>query len=124
MDEGKIISTLVAVKGDKLIFKNSCDVSPLPNGFDADYAYVAKDDAMESNKIRENSTVLVSKTLNLRNGDIALVVVEGNIIIRKFTKSKKMIVLEADNSAYPTIIRSEELVTILGRLSAVFHKFD
>ena len=81
-----------------------------------------KGDSMIDAGIMENDLVVVESKREPKNGDIVLAEVDGDWTMKYFHKKGEMVVLEAANSRYSTIIPRAEL-RIAGVITAVVRKY-
>ena len=85
---------------------NLIEYVPAPRWVDASIAVKVLDAAMQPAGIPENSTVFVSKENIIYNGEIACVVFDGEVVIRRFYYDEELDlnILQADNPDYPPVI--------------------
>ncbi|HNZ32487.1 MAG TPA: transcriptional repressor LexA [Smithella sp.] len=81
-----------------------------------------KGDSMIDAGIMEKDLVVVESKREPKNGDIVLAEVDGDWTMKYFHKKGEMVVLEAANSRYSTIIPRAEL-RIAGVITAVVRKY-
>jgi len=81
-----------------------------------------KGDSMIDAGIMEKDLVVVESKREPKNGDIVLAEVDGDWPMKYFHKKGEMVVLEAANSRYSTIIPRAEL-RIAGVITAVVRKY-
>ena len=79
-------------------------------------------DSMIDAGIMEKDMVIVESNREPKNGDIVLAEVDGDWTMKYFHKKGEMVVLEAANSRYSTIIPRAEL-RIAGVITAVVRKY-
>lgn len=79
-------------------------------------------DSMIDAGIREKDLVIVENKREPKNGDIVLAEVDGGWTMKYFYKKGEMVVLEAANSQYSTIVPRAEL-RIAGVITAVIRKY-
>ncbi|MCE5210496.1 MAG: transcriptional repressor LexA [Deltaproteobacteria bacterium] len=79
-------------------------------------------DSMIDAGIREKDLVIVENNREPKNGDIVLAEVDGNWTMKYFHKKGDMVVLEAANSQYSTIMPRADL-RIAGVITAVVRKY-
>ena len=79
-------------------------------------------DSMIDAGIREKDLVIIDNNREPKNGDIILAEVDGNWTMKYFRKKGEMVILEAANSKYPTIIPRADL-RIAGVITAVVRKY-
>lgn len=60
-------------------------------------------DSMEGAGIRDGDVVAVQGEAEVKNGDIAVVVLGGEATVKRFRRKGKMLLLEPENPAYETI---------------------
>ncbi len=92
------------------------------------YYYKAKDDSM-SPAIQEGDLALVRPQKTAKEDDYAMVMVQGapQAIIRHVQKTRRAIVLTADNPVYPLRIfpdERRERVIIFGKIIGVVRRFE
>jgi len=81
-----------------------------------------KGDSMIDAGIMEKDLVVVESKREPKNGDIVLAEVDGDWTMKYFHKKGEMVVLEAANSRYSTIIPRADL-RIAGVITAVVRKY-
>lgn len=79
-------------------------------------------DSMIGEGIRPGDLVIVEKGREPRNGDVILVQVDGEWVMRYFTKQAGKILLESANGRYPPI-RPKEEIRVGGIVTAVIRKY-
>ncbi len=79
-------------------------------------------DSMIDAGIREKDLVIVESNKEPKNGDIVLAQVDGDWTIKYFHKQGDMVVLEAANAKYSTIVPRADL-RIAGVITAVVRKY-
>jgi len=79
-------------------------------------------DSMIDAGIMEKDMVIVESNREPKNGDIVLAEVDGDWTMKYFHKKGEMVVLEAANSKYATIIPRNDL-RIAGVITAVVRKY-
>ncbi|KUG23967.1 sos-response repressor and protease lexa [hydrocarbon metagenome] len=79
-------------------------------------------DSMIDAGIREKDMVIVESKREPKNGDIVLAEADGGWTMKYFRKKGEMVVLEAANSKYSTIIPNSDL-RIAGVITAVVRKY-
>ncbi|MBN1365428.1 MAG: repressor LexA [Syntrophaceae bacterium] len=79
-------------------------------------------DSMMDAGIREGDIVVVENNREPKNGDIVLGEVDGNWTMKYFHRKGEMVILEAANSQYSTIIPQVDL-RIAGVITAVVRKY-
>lgn len=79
-----------------------------------------KGDSMIDAHIAEGDYVVVQKEQTVENGEMAVVLVDGEATLKYFSKRKKEIVLSpAHPKMKPILVREDQSVQVLGRVVAV-----
>jgi len=81
------------------------------------FALKVKGDSMSGAGILEGDTAIIEKQSNVRNGEIAVAVIDEAVTLKRFIKESSRIKLQAENPAYKPIYSHD--VKILGRLSGI-----
>lgn len=88
----------------------------------------ARDDSMLGSGILPGSLVLVRKQSEIRNGDIAIILLKGkektDFIFRKIFKTEGQWLLQPDNSRYETLIIPKEDLKVAGKVISLVHNFE
>lgn len=80
-------------------------------------------DSMIEASINSGDLIIVDSNYTPINGDIVVVSVDGEFIIRYFTHQKNQIILTAANPEYEKIIVDAERVSVWGVVTSVIHTF-
>lgn len=116
------IPILDYAENDKLVSDKHLSLSDLHG----DFCFKASDNSMSNSQITTGSIVFIQKTDNIKNKDIAVISINGKIIIRRFyyyPQNHKLILL-ADNPDYePMIFMGNEInsVKIIGKAAGCFN---
>lgn len=94
-----------------------------PSGIDADFCLRAKGDSMIDARICDGDIVFIKKTDLIDNGDIAVVIADGEATLKRvyfYPDSKRLILIPENKSYKPLTFVGEELasITILGKAVA------
>lgn len=82
-----------------------------------DYFYLrAKGDSMINARIYDGDLLLIRKQPDVENGEIAVVIVENEAVLKRVYKDKGRLILQSENSEYAPIITSSDEACIVGRL--------
>jgi len=66
---------------------------------------------------------IVKKQPSVDNGEIAVVILDGEATLKRFSKQRSKVVLIAENSAYDDIIASKDVqIQVAGKLVGVVRK--
>lgn len=77
--------------------------------FHADFVLIARGDSMTGARIHDGDVVFIRKQDTVDNGQIAVVAIDDEATLKRFYKYDDLIVLRAENPAYPDIeIRPED----------------
>ena len=85
------------------------------------FALRVKGDSMTGAGILENDTAIIEKQNTVRNGEIAVAVVDEAVTLKRFFKESSRIRLQAENPAYKPIYSQD--VKILGRLYGIIRNY-
>lgn len=84
-----------------------------------------KGDSMIDAHIVEGDYVVIQKEERVENGEMAVVLVDGEATLKYFSKRKEEIILSpAHPKMKPIIVREDQSVQVLGRVVAVLRKVD
>jgi repressor LexA len=81
------------------------------------FALKVRGDSMSGAGIMDGDTAVIEKQSTIRNGDIAVAVVDDAVTLKRVFKENTRVRLQAENPAYKPIYCQE--VRILGRLSRI-----
>jgi len=85
------------------------------------FALKVKGDSMSGAGILEGDTAIIEKQNTVRNGEIAVAVIEDAVTLKRFYRESSRIRLQAENPAYKPIYSHD--VRILGRLSGILRNY-
>jgi repressor LexA len=85
------------------------------------FAVTVRGDSMSGAGIMEGDVAIIEKQPVVRNGEIAVVVVDEGFAIKRFFKEATRIKLQSENPAYQPIYCRD--VRILGRLSRIIRSY-
>jgi repressor LexA len=85
------------------------------------FALKIKGDSMSGVGIMDGDMAIIEKQSAVRNGEIAVAVVDEAVTLKRFFKESSRIKLQAENPAYKPIFCQD--VRILGRLSRILRTY-
>jgi len=85
------------------------------------FALKVKGDSMEGAGILEGDTAIIEKQNTVRNGEIAVALIDEAVTLKRFFKESTRIRLQAENPSYKPIFSQD--VKILGRLSGIIRNY-
>ena len=85
------------------------------------FALKVKGDSMTGAGILEGDTAIIEKQNTVRNGEIAVAVIDEAVTLKRFFRESSRIKLQAENPAYKPIYSQN--VKILGRLSGIIRGY-
>jgi len=85
------------------------------------FALRVKGDSMSGAGILEGDTAIIEKQNTVRNGEIAVAVIDEAVTLKRFYKESSRIKLQAENPAYKPIYSQD--VKILGRLFTLVRSY-
>jgi len=85
------------------------------------FALKVKGDSMSGIGILEGDTAIIEKQNSVRNGDIAVAVIDEAVTLKRFYRESSRIRLQAENPAYKPIYSQD--VKILGRLFTIIRSY-
>jgi repressor LexA len=89
------------------------------------FALLVRGDSMEGAGIMDGDTVVIEKQNTVRNGEIAVVMLDEAATLKTFYRESSRIRLQPGNPKYPpTFCSSDEDVRVLGRVVQVFRNYD
>lgn len=92
-----------------------------------EYFYLrAKGDSMNGARIHEGDLLLIRKQDEVENGEIAAVVVEDEVLLKRVFKAGNSIILQSENAAYAPISynpKTDKKISVIGKLKKVLLNF-
>ena len=89
------------------------------------FALKVRGDSMNHAGILDGDTAIVEKEAPVKNGEIAVVLIEDKVTLKRFYKENSQIRLQAENPEYkPIYAKEKEGVQILGRLATVIRSYQ
>ncbi|MCL2720610.1 MAG: transcriptional repressor LexA [Treponema sp.] len=85
------------------------------------FALTVKGDSMSGAGIIEGDTAIIEKANTVRNGEIAVAVIDEAVTLKKFYRESTRIKLQAENPAYKPIYSQD--VKVLGRLFTIIRSY-
>jgi repressor LexA len=85
------------------------------------FAMKVKGDSMSGAGILEGDTAIIEKQNTVRNGEIAVAVIDDAVTLKRYYKESSRIKLQAENPAYKPIYSQD--VKIVGRLHTVIRSY-
>jgi len=85
------------------------------------FALKVKGDSMSGAGILEGDTAVIEKQNTVKNGEIAVAVIDEAVTLKRFYKESSRIRLQAENPAYKPIYSQD--VKILGRLFTIIRSY-
>lgn len=113
VQDDKII--LEQVWGEAYMIANNIPV-------DADFCFIMYDNSMWGNRIRKSDIIVIKKTKTVKPNQIVLCILNGMLVLRKYTKSKNGsdIMLICSNDKYPNyVITDNDKCELIG-IATVF----
>ncbi|MCL2472562.1 MAG: transcriptional repressor LexA [Treponema sp.] len=87
------------------------------------FALKVRGDSMEEAGIMDGDTAVIEQQNMVRNGEIAVVMLDDAVTLKTFYRESARIRLQPENSRYSPIYCSRD-VRILGRLAHIFRSYD
>lgn len=89
---------------------------------DADFCFVMYDNSMWGNRIHKGDIIVIKKTKTVKPNHIVLCILNGMLVLRKYTKSKNGndIMLICSNDKYPNYVITEKDKCELIGIATVF----
>jgi repressor LexA len=89
------------------------------------FALRIRGDSMKGAGIMDGDTVVIEKQDAVRNGEIAVVMLDEAVTLKTFYRESTRIRLQPDNPKYPPIFcSSDEDVRVLGRVAHIFRSYS
>ncbi|MDR1868379.1 MAG: transcriptional repressor LexA [Treponema sp.] len=85
------------------------------------FALKIKGDSMSGAGILEGDTAIIEKQNTVRNGEIAVAVIDEAVTLKRFFRESSRIKLQSENPAYKPMYSQD--VKILGRLSGIIRSY-
>jgi repressor LexA len=79
----------------------------------------AKGDSMNGARIYEGDLLLIRKQPEVEDGEIAVVLIEDEAVLKRVYRSGDSIILQSENPKYHPIVCSGELVRVIGKLKKI-----
>lgn len=90
--------------GEPILMDEQRDVQvDASDDIDADFVLIARGDSMTGARIHDGDVVFIRKQETVDNGQIAVVAIDDEATLKRFYKYDDLIVLRAENPAYPDI---------------------
>ena len=86
------------------------------------FALHVKGDSMQNAGIMDGDTAVVEQQETVKNGEIAVVMLDDSVTIKTFYKENSRIRLQSENAAYSPIYCSRD-VRVLGRLAHIIRSY-
>ena len=94
---------------------------PNPN---ATFFVRASGESMKDAGISNNDLLIIDRSLNAKNNDIILAIINNEFTIKRFTQKNNTIILKAENKDYDNIIIQEaDEFSVWGIVTHVIHNF-
>lgn len=96
-----------------------------PNNFFADFCIKCSDESMSGANIHEGDIIYIHQQPEVENGEIAAVLIEEDIAIRRVFKKEKAVILQSENSLFmPLVLDSDDMedIRVLGKAVCVLSK--
>jgi len=125
----KNVPLVDSIVGGELKFadKNLTIDVPSDEKYVADFAYIITDDSMLGANILKDSAVFIVSCGKIKNNDIVLISLDGELILRRISYDADHIKLWPENSTYKAIIipnKNEDKFTIVGKAMAYYNMLD
>jgi repressor LexA len=89
------------------------------------FALRVRGDSMEGAGIMDGDTAVIEKQNTVRNGEIAVVMLDDAVTLKTFFRESARIRLQPENPNYsPIYCSSDKDVRVLGRVAHVFRSYD
>jgi repressor LexA len=85
------------------------------------FALIVRGDSMSGAGILEGDTAIIEKQNTVRNGEIAVAVLDDAITLKRFYRESTRVKLQAENPAYKPIYSQD--VKIIGRLFTIIRSY-
>lgn len=93
----------------------------IPKGVHVDFCLRVKGDSMIDARICDGDLVFVRQQPTVENGEIAVVLIDDEVTLKRFYKTEKGVILKPENSKYEPLFYTEEdfkNIRILGKAVA------
>jgi repressor LexA len=88
---------------------------------DEAFALKVKGDSMINAGIFEGDMVIVSPVMEVKNGEIIVAMINGEVTVKNFEKKNNIIQLNPENERYqPIIVTEEDQFSVVGKVVGVF----
>jgi repressor LexA len=85
------------------------------------FAMKVKGDSMSGAGIMEGDTAVIEKANSVKNGEIAVAVIDEAVTLKRFYKESSRVRLQSENPAYKPIYSHD--VKIVGRLFTIIRSY-
>lgn len=83
-----------------------------------------KGHSMKNASIHDEDVLIVDRSLAVKNGDIVVAVIDGDVTVKRFNRLNDRVILQAENPEYPPlVIANERDFSIWGVVTTVIHSF-
>ena len=88
------------------------------------FALRIKGDSMTGMGILDGDIVVIRKKQSAENGEVVVVIIDGDATLKRFIKKDGKVFLHAENPAYPDIVLSSaSSIQVAGKLVGVIRKY-
>lgn len=87
---------------------------------------IAKGDGMTGTKIHEGDLLLIQKHIDVENGEIGVIVIDNECVLKRVYKNEKFFTLVSENPSYPPIKfnpRTDQNIKVIGKLKKAITQF-
>lgn len=105
-----------------MVCENQGEYIAVDNGLEADFCLRVKGDSMKDAGINDGDIVFVRKQPVVENGEIAVVLIDDEVTLKRFYRTEQGIILKPENSRYEPMFYTEadfKSVRILGKAVSV-----
>lgn len=121
-----IVGTIAA--GKPILADENIEGYAIPaDGVKADFALRVKGDSMENVPILDGDIAFIRKQLEVENGEIAAVLVDGEATLKRFYRENGSVMLVSENPKYRPMIYTEDTcedLRVLGKAVAYQHSLE
>lgn len=130
---GKMLNLPVVTKishiDDSLVYKEIESYEPTPESWlnEGEYFYLrAKGDSMKNARIYDGDLLLIRQQDDVNDGEIAAVLINEQVVLKKVYKNNDTLILQAENPDYPPFVcsgKSDCNIKIIGKLKKTVISF-
>lgn len=112
----------ISCGGGTLVYDDIETYEPIPKRWAKGGEYFclrAKGDSMTGARIHEGDLLLIRKQPEVENGEIAAVMIENEVVLKRVYRSDGQLILQSENPKYPPIVVPPAEAKVVGKLKKI-----